>query len=654
MADFWAAFAWGICVLASLVGWGRSFRLLLDRNATRAAAWTEAGGWGIAAASLIGSLLNLAGLATRLGLEIFVVAGILLFLSIAVWERRRARPAPRPRDVGFWVLTLIVILLLAVRFASSVTVDSFRTTPGMAGTRLNPLDDMHSYAVSVERLLQTGSLGKDPFNSRLTMSGLGTQHLLNALAVAPLELDHVHMAEGGIGVAALCGAAVGLALRFGLARRGATALALVPLMLGWWYLNISANAIAAAALLVLVSAAAEPPPPSPGFWSWGLRLGFLLAAACSLKGTVIPAACLFLAVAFAIRLATERPRDLLAAAAVTLAAAFLFLLPWMLWQWTNGGTLLYPILGRGFHAEALGVAATQPTQGLPEGVAAEFHAGILLPLALLLLFTALRLWQSTWAPRPVWAATIGCLAAWTLSWIVIVYATQTPDVARYLVPMRAVGLIVFVAGAWRIGSGAVAAGIPWGQYLGRAALAFTALVTSVEWTATYFVVVQRDLSTGFAGRHLVGGERGEIQPRVRAMQAAVPPGEKLLVYLAEPAFLDFRRNPIFVADWPGETSPPPGMPLYQGPRAVREYLLSVGIRYVGYSYARKANFAPIGIYQSYADPSTGKVLSRQARGSFLFQSELEEIARHCRILFRNDEEEVIDLQSPAPPDATGP
>jgi hypothetical protein len=89
---------------------------------------------------------------------------------------------------------------------------------------------------------------------------------------------------------------------------------------------------------------------------------------------------------------------------------------------------------------------------------------------------------------------------------------------------------------------------------------------------------------------------------------------------------------------------------------VQQYLLRVGIRYVAYSYARKANFAPIGIYKNYADPSTGKVLSRQARGSFLFQSELEEIARHCRIIFRNDQEEVIDLATPASgePDATRP
>jgi hypothetical protein len=654
MADFWGAFAWGLCVLAGLVGWGRGCRFLLDRQVTASVAWLEAGGWGIAAASLIGSLLNLFGLAAAVGLEAFVAVGILLAIAIALRDWTRKSPSA-PRDVAWWALLLVLVALLFIRFAASVTVDSFRTAPGMGGMRLNPLDDMHSYAVSVERLLQTGTLGHDPFNSRMMMSALGTQHFLNALAIAPLELDHVHMAEGGIGVAALCGAAIGLGLRIGLRRRAATAVGLVPLMVGWWYLNISANATAAASLMVLFSSLVEAPLPPRGLWKWGVRIGFLLAAACSLKGTVIPASCLFVAASIAARSLAEKRPQILAAGTVALAATFLCLLPWMLWQLANSGTMLYPLLGRGDHAEALGVAAPQPVTGLPPGVAGELRSGIVLPLSLLLLMVVLALWHRRRTPRPVSVVTIAFLAAWTASWPVIVYATQTPDVARYLAPLRGVGLALFVAGAWRIGTAAAPAGRHWPR-LGQAALAAAAIVTSVEWMATYFVVAQRDLSTAFAGKHLLRGEHGEIQARVRAMQAAVPPGEKLLVYLAEPAFLDFRRNPLYVADWPGETSLPPGMPLYAGPRAVQEYLLRVGIRYVAYSYARKANFAPIGIYKNYADPSTGKVLSRQARGSFLFQSELEEIARHCRIIFRNDEEEVIDLATPASsePDATRP
>jgi hypothetical protein len=68
----------------------------------------------------------------------------------------------------------------------------------------------------------------------------------------------------------------------------------------------------------------------------------------------------------------------------------------------------------------------------------------------------------------------------------------------------------------------------------------------------------------------------------RAAQAQVPPGDKILVWVAGPFGFDQARNPIINLDHAGPISPPPGMPFFKGPEALAQYLQGLGIRYVIY------------------------------------------------------------------------
>ena len=138
------------------------------------------------------------------------------------------------------------------------------------------------------------------------------------------------------------------------------------------------------------------------------------------------------------------------------------------------------------------------------------------------------------------------------------------------------------------------------------------------------------------------GGKPDDDSRVRAAQEAVPAGEPLLAYFAEPAFLEFRPNRVYVVDWPGESSLPPGMPVYAGGAAVREYLRGRGIRYVLYGYRREAGF-PRAAYGHYVEPVNGAVVRRQAAGSFAFQADLRELEGEAGVIYRNGEEEVLDL-----------
>ncbi len=67
----------------------------------------------------------------------------------------------------------------------------------------------------------------------------------------------------------------------------------------------------------------------------------------------------------------------------------------------------------------------------------------------------------------------------------------------------------------------------------------------------------------------------------RDAQATIPLGSSIFALVTDPAFLDFRRNPINQSDDEIEfISPPPGIPLTDSPLLIRRYFAALGIRYL--------------------------------------------------------------------------
>jgi hypothetical protein len=84
-------------------------------------------------------------------------------------------------------------------------------------------------------------------------------------------------------------------------------------------------------------------------------------------------------------------------------------------------------------------------------------------------------------------------------------------------------------------------------------------------------------------------EEARLADRYRHLQGLVPVNETLLVATDNPYLIDYRRNRTWNVDMPGEASPLPGMPLYQGPEAVRAYLLAKGVHYVLFADGMQRN-----------------------------------------------------------------
>jgi hypothetical protein len=79
--------------------------------------------------------------------------------------------------------------------------------------------------------------------------------------------------------------------------------------------------------------------------------------------------------------------------------------------------------------------------------------------------------------------------------------------------------------------------------------------------------------------------------RYQALLNDIPEDSIILVMLDRPYLLDFTKHEIWLNDWPGASSLPPGLPFNKKDgEALSSYLLSKNIRYIAYSYEDQAVF----------------------------------------------------------------
>lgn len=137
--------------------------------------------------------------------------------------------------------------------------------------------------------------------------------------------------------------------------------------------------------------------------------------------------------------------------------------------------------------------------------------------------------------------------------------------------------------------------------------------------------------------------------RIAALQAAVPAGKCILVRLPVTFPFDFNRNPIFIADFVGMAGLPPGMPIGQGPYALRAYLLAHSIRYLAYDHERirvPDHFPNASLQAVLANPAgfgRHSWLTVQCKVSEDAQGNFETLAKYYRHLYDDPDTFVLDL-----------
>ena len=618
-------------------------------------------GLGAGSARLDGGTCANLGLAVFLALcgplELFEAARGWLFIGfvgvglVAAALSGARRPRWGWRWPGGWAAAGLLVVLAA---AAAYVVD-------VSWWRFGNVDDLQGYLVMPERILQTGSTGLDPFLFRRVEAGLGGSNYLYALFLALVDFTHLRIVDLALGGVSL------LVTVASHARRSARGTALmVPAMMVALVVvvfapivNLSPDVLAIAILYSAALMASDMAEAADLAVASHLRLGLLVFALVVLRSTFMaPALAVLLALYGSLlrggaRLKILRPGLAICGLLLVLAA------PWMAAVYRIAGTPLYPFLGFGTltHDEVAAVAAPRVL------VRSLVLVGACYALAVGSLIGLGRGGNGRPETERFGARLyFGLLAGVLLVLTGVSQVKYTVFAYRYsYVGLTAVPLLLFVESlvAERVAKMPAVSG--WGlrQLAPRAGLAL------------FLAVVMRNapevLRSGLFGAadRPAGGASG-VLPQIdvsdpaqyaalsaglRAMQDAVPPGRLILVRLDAPFLLDFRRNPIWVMDHPGDIGPPPGVPAGGDVAAWQSYLQQVGVPFVAYSYGNEAGY-PVALgawFQgTLAAPSFWQ--QRIDENTAAVQAMLLTLRRLAPALYDDGQRYVIALTPPLPAD----
>jgi hypothetical protein len=621
------AAGWGLVLLGSFVGWGAVTNRLIDRDRPAAAGLRLT--WGLALLAAIGGPLNAAALISPALIAALTAIGLLALAAgrpSRSWAGSLGSLGPAQRAVAV-ALTAAAALYYVGGLAA---LPSWR-------------DDYGGYFVLVRRMLEAGTLGDDPFNAHRLEAGLGGNAFLLAFLGCAAPDSCLGLLDAGVGRLGLVLTLGGMARRLGLSATATLGLLAVGLYLPLPAPNVSAHLLAIVMLLglheTLAWADAAPDRPARN----AAMIALVAAGLAGLKSTLIPGVACVLGLSYVSLLAgaADRRRVMRELCLVAILTAAL-LAPWMQSLHHSSGTWLYPLLGDGDHGSRYGtVAKPYAARSVPQLVRRELSAlSNEMTVALAVLGAlAIPLVRGRSPRQPLAALVVGSLIA-------VVALSLVFD------PRLSLRYVVVFSTAATLAATAVLLG-PDAAVARRRAAVLVALgfLVGGQWS------VARWSGQRLAGRLavVVRGRRIETPELIRAhraLQAAIPPGAPVLARLQMASLLDFGRNPIQVVEYPGETSPPPGLPIGRGSEAVVEFLLARGLRYLAYTY-----LGPDGRPASRAHPTDATVSPWERdlnRCSLDFDRNVHELCRTREHRYDDGRLIVLDLAARAAPGRAGP
>lgn len=642
--SYWLAFFWGFVILASFVGWGSALNRFLFP--ARCVDWGQRAAWGMALSVVVGGVLNLLQCISRTTVLVYLGLGIVWWLAgLVPWVQELSQQTGVFRSIAAFKKQrlmacgfLFVVALALIQYRGSVSTLRHEGYPN--GTDFNAYDDFQAYIVFPTKMLQVGSLGHDPFNGRRLESSLGGQSFLHTFVLGAFSAQNLHIIDPGLGLLIVIGLLLGDFKDSEISPKCSIGLLLFLLLVPAPTINTSSLYTGMALFVSLYRTLAWKSVPESRWLSKSLVVALTAAAICSLKSSFIPALVVLLACSYLYYLIDQgfkRDAILETASAAFLVAAFT--LPWMISLFQSSGTLLYPLLGSGYHQSAYGNSLA-PYGGLTFSRTAQ----LLLHSWTDAVFIAFILIAASWlASRPGKtggreAALFMMLGAAVGSGF-LALATGEPHL-RLAFPFVLATILVALTEV-------LSSRGPWGKTYEEASAIVITLIASGFLVGSYwdgakseYVNCFRGIWSGTRNYKLVSNQELEEYKR---LQMSVPAGKPVLAWLDEPFLLDFGRNSIFVMDMPGESSLPPGIPLFKGSEELSRYLLSKSIQYVAYSYGDRA-----GIPEYLARKSIPAGVSIWRRTVYTnladVQGSLEELGERRKHIYDDGKNFVLDVR----------
>jgi hypothetical protein len=640
VVSYFGAFAWGIVVLLSLTGWGGALsRLLFPKENTD---WGQRAAWGLAASVVVGGVLNLMSWISRTTVLVYLGLGIVAWLGWIIgtlvrqpgWLKSSPQPfaGARTRKAVWLGGMLAVVLLALIQYAGSVSVTRTDYPSSPAGpVRFNQADDFEAYFVFPEKMLQLGSIGRDPFCTRQLESSLGGQSFLDTFVLSVLSAQHLHLLDPGLGLLLIIGLLWGNFKQRGISPAWSAAILALFVWTDPPTVNIASLYTGMALFVSLYRTLDWKALPASPFLSRTLIIALTAAAICSLKSTFIPACGVLLACSFIAYVISQKFKgDAIAETAATAVLVVAFTLPWMISMHQSSGTLLYPLLGRGYHRAFAWLTVSRGIRLLLQRIADPTPVAL---AAVGLFYLASRRREITGRE-----AVLSLLLGAAVGHVAVTLATGAPENARYSFPFIFAAILVLITEAvsWSPATGQN----KWEASGPLVAVGVTLFLVGSTWFPSRILYPEclQAIRLGVQRAPLVSSSEMAAYQR---LQQSIPLGEVILTRLEKPFLLDFRRNTVFLVDY-ALVSPPPGMPLSQGGEALGRYFASQSIRYVAYTYAGEADRQAAvnrDIYPPFA--------INQLQSTSNFEDELEQLAKATGRMYDDGRSFVLDLSQPS-------
>jgi hypothetical protein len=129
-------------------------------------------------------------------------------------------------------------------------------------------------------------------------------------------------------------------------------------------------------------------------------------------------------------------------------------------------------------------------------------------------------------------------------------------------------------------------------------------------------------------------------------QALLPADARLVSSAEKPFFFRFDRQVLHTLDCLGQVSPAPGMPFFQGPEAVAQYLRGLGYTHLAFTPARAGEC--LYSREHWEDKRANSTLLWQQWAPYFldFMENAERLEATRPVLFKSWDLVVIDLREP--------
>ena len=360
MSSYFFPLLWGIVILFSLIGWGSVIsRVLFPKYRID---WGQKAAWGVAFSIFVGGILNVTWTISRVTILVYLGAGLLYWLFDILRTKRSDvgslfnRIDNYRKDKIVVIGTFVVFSLLLLQYGGWISTKAF---DGHDRRDLfhsfNSGDDFHAYCVFPEKMIQTGSLGPDPFSERRLTSSLGGHYFLHTFILSMLSVKNLNIIDPGLGIIIAVGLLLGCFKNKGTPKRAAVFLLLFFLLTPVPKVNISALMIPVALFLSFFRTLDWEGLRTSGFIVNAFIIALIAAAICSLKSNLIPACGILFALSYFIYIIESKiKKKAVYEFFIATILVGVFLLPWMISMYQSSGTLLYPLFGKGYHGSVYG------------------------------------------------------------------------------------------------------------------------------------------------------------------------------------------------------------------------------------------------------------------------------------------------------------